>query len=367
MLWRRSYDTPPPPLADDAEFSQVGRPALRRPAARALPRTECLEATSSTGCCRTGTTPSCRTSRAGVVLVAAHGNSLRALIKHLDGMSDEASSALNVPTGIPLHYDPGVGGEPPAGRPAARHRPDLVTGPRGPGGGLDGGAGGHGVEAPGRHAAAPAAARAPSTTERRRDLAVALADQREGVGRVGVVGEQEVERVVHGTGRGRSAGSRTGGGAGHRVRVEEAAAHGEVGVADRRRRDPSRSATSPGCSPQAPAAASQGALQWGGGPHHGDEGSDHGLVGSFVAPVDADAVGRPGAAAGRGEGPASSASARGGTREALVEQPTPLAVQLGQHVGGDPPSRGLVEGDELRHRLEPPSGRARSRGSPRRR
>jgi 2,3-bisphosphoglycerate-dependent phosphoglycerate mutase len=43
--------------------------------------------------------------REGVVLVAAHGNSLRALIKHLDGLSDEAVVALNVPTGIPLHYD----------------------------------------------------------------------------------------------------------------------------------------------------------------------------------------------------------------------------------------------------------------------
>ena len=58
------------------------------------------------GCCRTGTTQSCRICAADCdVLIAAHGNSLRALIKHLDGLSDEAVVALNVPTGIPLHYD----------------------------------------------------------------------------------------------------------------------------------------------------------------------------------------------------------------------------------------------------------------------
>ena len=62
--------------------------------------------TCSPGCCRTGTTRSCPTcAPAATVLVAAHGNSLRALVKHLDGISDEAIAGLNIPTGIPLRYD----------------------------------------------------------------------------------------------------------------------------------------------------------------------------------------------------------------------------------------------------------------------
>ena len=57
-------------------------------------------------CCRTGTTASSRTSSTGkTVLVAAHGNSLRALVKHLDGISDDDISGLNIPTGIPLAYE----------------------------------------------------------------------------------------------------------------------------------------------------------------------------------------------------------------------------------------------------------------------
>ncbi|MFD3743828.1 phosphoglyceromutase [Nocardia sp. NPDC058633] len=102
MLWRRSYDTPPPPIADDNEYSQVGDP---RYAGIEVPETECLldvvkrmipywEDTISEEL-RTGKT----------VLVAAHGNSLRALVKHLDGISDADISGLNIPTGIPLVYE----------------------------------------------------------------------------------------------------------------------------------------------------------------------------------------------------------------------------------------------------------------------
>ena len=90
MLWRRSYDEPPPPLADDDEYSQAHDPRyadlLETRAAHRVPRGR-----RRAGCCRTGTTRSSPTCAAGgTVLVAAHGNSLRALIKHLDGMSDEA-------------------------------------------------------------------------------------------------------------------------------------------------------------------------------------------------------------------------------------------------------------------------------------
>jgi 2,3-bisphosphoglycerate-dependent phosphoglycerate mutase len=104
MLWRRSYDTPPPPLADDDEFSQVGD-ARYADLLETVPRTECLKDVVGRMLpyWYDAIVPDLR--RHDVVLVAAHGNSLRALIKHLDGLSDEAVVALNVPTGIPLHYD----------------------------------------------------------------------------------------------------------------------------------------------------------------------------------------------------------------------------------------------------------------------
>jgi len=68
MLWRRSYDVPPPPLDDDSEFSQSADP------------------------------------RYADLGLAAHGNSLRALVKHLDGIDDATIAGLNIPTGIPLVY-----------------------------------------------------------------------------------------------------------------------------------------------------------------------------------------------------------------------------------------------------------------------
>jgi 2,3-bisphosphoglycerate-dependent phosphoglycerate mutase len=104
MLWRRSYDTPPPPLADDDEYSQVHDPRYAD-LLEALPRTECLKdvVTRMLPYWYDAIVPDLR--RYGVVLVAAHGNSLRALIKHLDGLSDDQVVGLNVPTGIPLHYD----------------------------------------------------------------------------------------------------------------------------------------------------------------------------------------------------------------------------------------------------------------------
>jgi 2,3-bisphosphoglycerate-dependent phosphoglycerate mutase len=104
MLWRRSYDTPPPPLADDDEFSQAHDPRYAD-LLETLPRTECLAdvVERMLPYWYDAIVPDLR--RNGVVLVVAHGNSLRALIKHLDGLSDEAVVSLNVPTGIPLHYD----------------------------------------------------------------------------------------------------------------------------------------------------------------------------------------------------------------------------------------------------------------------
>jgi 2,3-bisphosphoglycerate-dependent phosphoglycerate mutase len=104
MLWRRSYDTPPPPIADDDEWSQTGSPAYADLAEEIMPRTECLAdvVARMLPYWYDAIVPDLRTGR--TVCVAAHGNSLRALVKHLDGMSEEAVVGLNIPTGIPLVY-----------------------------------------------------------------------------------------------------------------------------------------------------------------------------------------------------------------------------------------------------------------------
>ncbi|GAA2520775.1 phosphoglyceromutase [Pilimelia columellifera subsp. columellifera] len=110
MLWRRSYDTPPPPLADDDEFSQVGDARYAELAPEQLPRAECLKDVVGRMLpyWHDQILPDLRAGR--TVLVAAHGNSLRALVKHLDQVSDEAIARLNIPTGMPLRYelDPGT-------------------------------------------------------------------------------------------------------------------------------------------------------------------------------------------------------------------------------------------------------------------
>jgi 2,3-bisphosphoglycerate-dependent phosphoglycerate mutase len=104
MLWRRSYDTPPPPLPDDDEFSQVGDPRYAALPDEIMPRTECLAdvVDRMLPYWYDGIVPDLRAG--GIVLVVAHGNSLRALVKHLDGMSEESVVGLNIPTGIPLLY-----------------------------------------------------------------------------------------------------------------------------------------------------------------------------------------------------------------------------------------------------------------------
>jgi 2,3-bisphosphoglycerate-dependent phosphoglycerate mutase len=104
MLWRRSYDTPPPPLPDDDEWSQVGDPTYADLPDEIVPRTECLQdvVARMLPYWYDAIVPDLRTNR--TVLVVAHGNSLRALVKHLDGISDDAIAGLNIPTGIPLLY-----------------------------------------------------------------------------------------------------------------------------------------------------------------------------------------------------------------------------------------------------------------------
>jgi 2,3-bisphosphoglycerate-dependent phosphoglycerate mutase len=104
MLWRRSYDVPPPPIADDDQYSQAGDVRYADLPPEARPRSECLKDVM------TRMLPYWYDAVApdllyhGTVLIVAHGNSLRALVKHLDGISDAAIAELNIPTGIPLVY-----------------------------------------------------------------------------------------------------------------------------------------------------------------------------------------------------------------------------------------------------------------------
>jgi 2,3-bisphosphoglycerate-dependent phosphoglycerate mutase len=103
QLWRRSYDTPPPPIADESEYSQA-RDERYSDLGDQLPKTECLKDVLNRMLPYWETEISKRLLESKTVLVTAHGNSLRALVKHLDGISDEDIAELNIPTGIPLHY-----------------------------------------------------------------------------------------------------------------------------------------------------------------------------------------------------------------------------------------------------------------------
>ena len=103
QTWRRSFDVPPPALDDDSEFSQAHDPRYAELGAD-LPRTESLKLVIERMLpyWESDITPDLATGRN--VLVTAHGNSLRALVKHLDDISDDAIAELNIPTGIPLVY-----------------------------------------------------------------------------------------------------------------------------------------------------------------------------------------------------------------------------------------------------------------------
>src|ERR1700753_4184204 len=103
MTWRRSYDTPPPPIEKGSRFSQDADPRYANIGGG--PLTECL-ADVVARFLPYFTDVIVPDLRAGkTVLIAAHGNSLRALVKYLDQMSDDDVVGLNIPTGIPLRYD----------------------------------------------------------------------------------------------------------------------------------------------------------------------------------------------------------------------------------------------------------------------
>lgn len=103
MSWRRSYDTPPPAIDTDNEYAQTNDP--RYAFLEEVPRTECLKDVVErfTPYYVDVIRPEILAGK--TVMVAAHGNSLRALVKYLDGISDEDIAGLNIPTGMPLVYE----------------------------------------------------------------------------------------------------------------------------------------------------------------------------------------------------------------------------------------------------------------------
>ena len=102
-LWRRSYDVPPPAISHDDPYSQAQDPRYLD-LGNEMPKSECLKdvVTRMLPYWESAIVPDLKAG--ATVLVAAHGNSLRALVKHLDGISDSEIAELNIPTGIPLHY-----------------------------------------------------------------------------------------------------------------------------------------------------------------------------------------------------------------------------------------------------------------------
>ena len=105
MLWRRSYDIPPPPIVEGDEWDVSTDERYALLARDLVPRTECLKdvVERMLPYWYDAIVPDLRARE--TVLVAAHGNSLRALVMHLDGLSEQEVVGLNIPTGQPLRYD----------------------------------------------------------------------------------------------------------------------------------------------------------------------------------------------------------------------------------------------------------------------
>ena len=105
LLWRRSYDTPPPPLADDDARSERHDPRYAQLRADQIPLTECLKDTVARVVPFWTESIAPAISSGKRVLLSAHGNSIRALVKYLDNISDQDIVSLNIPNGVPLVYE----------------------------------------------------------------------------------------------------------------------------------------------------------------------------------------------------------------------------------------------------------------------
>lgn len=111
MEWRRSFDTPPPALDDSSEWSQANDPRYAGIDGE-RPKTECLKDVIDRLLPYWESEILADLNKGRTVLVTAHGNSLRALVKHLEGISDEDIAGLNIPTGMPLVYEINEDGTP---------------------------------------------------------------------------------------------------------------------------------------------------------------------------------------------------------------------------------------------------------------
>jgi 2,3-bisphosphoglycerate-dependent phosphoglycerate mutase len=105
LIWRRSYDVPPPALESDDPRSASRDPRYRDIRAEDLPRTECLKDTVARFLPYWNETIAPQVRAGRQVIVAAHGNTIRALVKYLDNVSEQDIVGLNIPTGIPLVYE----------------------------------------------------------------------------------------------------------------------------------------------------------------------------------------------------------------------------------------------------------------------
>lgn len=105
MVWRRSYDIPPPPLDESSPYYPGSDPMYKDVPKEDLPLTESLKLTEDRFLVEWSAVLSPEILKGKKLLIAAHGNSLRALVKHLDDISAEEICELNIPTGVPLIYE----------------------------------------------------------------------------------------------------------------------------------------------------------------------------------------------------------------------------------------------------------------------
>ncbi|HMS13711.1 MAG TPA: phosphoglyceromutase [Microthrixaceae bacterium] len=125
-VWRRSYDVPPPPIAEDNDHNPNGDAQYASLPTDLVPRSECLQDVVERMLPYWYDAIVPDLAAGNTVLVVAHGNSLRALVKHLDDISDDEITELNIPTGIPLRYELGPDFRPVEAKPtAARYLGDA--------------------------------------------------------------------------------------------------------------------------------------------------------------------------------------------------------------------------------------------------
>ena len=104
QLWRRSFDVPPPPIEDNDKYSQFGDPRYADLGSD-MPKTECLKDVVDRLIPYLAGEITADMNEGKTVLVVAHGNSIRAIVKHIDCISDTDIAGVNIPTGIPLFYE----------------------------------------------------------------------------------------------------------------------------------------------------------------------------------------------------------------------------------------------------------------------